>query len=149
MEALIARLATLPALRAAAEAEARDLHNAWCAVVDLEPGWSGLPSVTRDNRIAAHLARLLDPLNPAAEGVLADIYRRETGRETAHVEPDATADYRVLNWQVVHLDPTVGMAQVPAWVDIDGTQAPTRYEAWARALLAHYDLAARKDGTGF
>lgn len=141
MEALIARLAALPAVRAAAEAEARDLHNAWCAVVDLEPGWSGLPSVTRDNRIAAHLARLLDPLNPAAEGVLADIYRRETGQPLAYADPGRHEDGTV-DWQVVR--PLDGV-----WVGVPESLALTRYEAWVRALLAHYDLAARKDGTLF
>ena len=132
-------LGALPELRAAAEAEASAVHNAWCAVVDLEPGWDGLPPVTRDNRIAAHLARLLDPNNPAAEGVLADVYRRVTGRESAYAFPVNGGS----EWHILYPDPSTKHVQVSRH------KARTRYEAWARALLAHYDLAARKDGSGF
>lgn len=147
MDALIARLAALPELRAAAEAEAHALYEARMGR-RRHLHWASLASGWREAEINAHLSRLLDPLNPAAEGVLADLYRRETGHESAHADP-VTDDDRTFTWQIVYLAPAVGMAQMPAWVDIEGTLAPTRYEAWGRALVAHYDLAARKDGTGF
>lgn len=145
MTTLIPRLAALPAVRAAAEAEAVAFAEVWAKATGRDfLGWDVLDEDTKRSRVAAHLARLLDPNNPAADGVLADLYRRVTGHESAHADP-VTDDDRTFTWQIVYLAPAVGMAQMPAWVDIDGTQAPTRYEAWARALLAHYDtLAARK-----
>lgn len=149
MTTLLPRLATLPAVRAAAEAEAIAFAEAWAKATGRDfLGWASLDADTQRSRVNAHLSRLLDPLNPAAEGVIADIYRRETGRESAFADPVADDDH-TFTWQIVYLAMRVGMEQSPAWANLDSAQAPTRYEAWARALVAHYDLAARKDGTGF
>lgn len=138
MEALIARLAALPELRAAAEEQARAYVDRRYHLFRSSPHWDVLPESLCREHIETHIARLLDPTNPAAEGVLADVYRALTGVPSAHLEPD---DQHGDLWIVCACNET-GTYEIEMPIGTS-RRAPTRYEAWARALVAHYDLAAR------
>lgn len=148
MTDLLPRLAVLPALRAAAEEQARALTDTIARAGRETPFWDALPERMRLERVNAHLSRLLDPTNPAAEGVLADLYRRETGRESAHAVPPSGP---CRAWRIRYVAPIGAWTGASmGWFDAPGSDsAVSAYAAWARALLAHYDLAARKDGSGF